>query len=164
VAVQTTATATTVAGGQMAAAGTVAQVAWVPFLLTLGAIAAAFIGIKLATDKLIANRKALLNDPNKIPSWSTGSNRVYNGTSMSDGSRPRMAKGGVITRATNVLAGEAGPEAIIPLHKMGMMGGVTIVNNIRGSVVSEVELATRVRDDIAQLMRRKGLNPSILGV
>jgi flagellar biosynthesis protein FliQ len=40
---------------------------------------------------------------------------------------PQMAEGGIVTRATNIIAGEAGPEAIIPLNKM--MGGNTI--NVR---------------------------------
>jgi hypothetical protein len=38
------------------------------------------------------------------------------------GLRP-MAEGGIVTRATNALIGEAGPEAIIPLDRMGKMGG-----------------------------------------
>jgi hypothetical protein len=34
-----------------------------------------------------------------------------------------MATGGIVTRPTNALIGEAGPEAVIPLSKMGSMGG-----------------------------------------
>jgi methyl-accepting chemotaxis protein len=37
--------------------------------------------------------------------------------------RVPMAEGGIVTRATNALIGEAGPEAIIPLDRMGKMGG-----------------------------------------
>ncbi len=40
---------------------------------------------------------------------------------------PQLAEGGIVTRATNIIAGEAGPEAIIPLNKM--MGGSTV--NVR---------------------------------
>jgi hypothetical protein len=36
---------------------------------------------------------------------------------------PRMAEGGIVTRATQAIIGEAGPEAIIPLDRMGKMGG-----------------------------------------
>ena len=32
-----------------------------------------------------------------------------------------MAKGGVVTKATNIIAGEAGAEAIIPLDKLPSM-------------------------------------------
>jgi hypothetical protein len=46
---------------------------------------------------------------------------------------PQMAEGGVLTKATAVVAGEAGPEAIIPLDKYNFggesMGGV--INELR---------------------------------
>jgi hypothetical protein len=77
---------------------------------------------------------------------------------------PRHAKGGIVTRAHIGMIGEAGPEAIIPLNKAGMFGGVTIINNIQGSLVTEKEIAVRVRNDMAQLLRRKGLSTAILGV
>ena len=41
---------------------------------------------------------------------------------------------------------------------------VHVTINVTGSVVQERDLAITVRDNIAQLMRRRGLNPSILGV
>jgi len=47
----------------------------------------------------------------------------YSGGSVPTGRRPAMAEGGIVTRATNALIGEAGPEAIIPLDRMGKMGG-----------------------------------------
>ena len=48
---------------------------------------------------------------------------------------------------------------------MGNMGGgINVVVNVQGSVVQEQDLAISVRDQIAILMRRRGLNPSILGV
>ena len=63
------------------------------------------------------------------------------------------------------MVGEAGPEAIIPLSKMnGASGGLNVTINVTGSVIQERDLAVTVRDNIAQLMRRRGLNPSILGV
>ena len=62
------------------------------------------------------------------------------------------------------MIGEAGSEAVIPLSKMGGMGGINVVVNVGGSVVQEHDLAVSVRDQIAILMRRRGLNPSILGV
>lgn len=155
-------TTVTVAGGEIAAAGAAVQIAWAPFLLTVAGIAAAFVGINLALNKIKKNREALLNDPSKIPSWSTESNKFFPNTEMR--AAPKMAKGGIVTRATNVIAGEAGPEAIIPLNKFGSFGNVTVVNQIQGSVVSEKELTLVVRNGIAQLMRRKGLNPAILGV
>jgi phage-related protein len=39
-----------------------------------------------------------------------------------------MATGGIVTRPTNALIGEAGPEAVIPLSKLGQMGGGATYN------------------------------------
>lgn len=39
---------------------------------------------------------------------------------------PKMASGGIVDRPTLLVAGEAGPEAIVPLSKMGGFGGGTI--------------------------------------
>ncbi len=155
-------TAVTTGGASMAAAGTAVNVAWAPFLLTIAGIAAAFYGIKKVTDKLIKDRKELLYNPNKIPSWSTESKKVFNDTEIR--SMPKMAKGGIVNRPTVAMIGEAGPEAVVPLSKYSGMGGITVVNQIQGSVVTQKELSLAVRNDIAQLLRRKGINPAILGV
>ena len=78
---------------------------------------------------------------------------------------PLLAEGGIVTKPTLAMIGEAGTEAVIPLSKMGNMGGgINVVVNVQGSVVQEQDLAISVRDQIAILMRRRGLNPSILGV
>ena len=78
---------------------------------------------------------------------------------------PMLAEGGIVTSPTLALIGEAGSEAVIPLSKMGSLGGgINVVVNVGGSVVQEQDLAVTVRDQIAILMRRRGLNPSILGV
>jgi hypothetical protein len=76
---------------------------------------------------------------------------------------PMLAEGGIVTKPTLAMIGEAGAEAVIPLSKGGM-GGINVVVNVQGSVVQEQDLAVSVRDQIAILMRRRGLNPSILGV
>lgn len=75
---------------------------------------------------------------------------------------PKFASGGIVSRPTIGMIGEAGPEAIVPLGKGGL--GVTIINYIQGSVVTEKELSLRVRNDMAQLLRRKGISPAVLGV
>ena len=76
---------------------------------------------------------------------------------------PKLAEGGIVSSPTLAMIGEAGPEAVVPLSKGGM-GGMNITINVAGSVVQEQDLAISVRDQIAILMRRRGLNPSILGV
>lgn len=43
---------------------------------------------------------------------------------------PRLAEGGVVTGPTVAMIGEAGPEAVIPLSKSGMLGGNTITINL----------------------------------
>ena len=40
-----------------------------------------------------------------------------------------FASGGIVTRPTAALIGEAGPEAVIPLNKMGGIGGTNITIN-----------------------------------
>jgi hypothetical protein len=44
------------------------------------------------------------------------------------------------------MIGEAGPEAIIPLNKMRSMGNTTINVTVQGSVTSERDLATSLRN------------------
>jgi hypothetical protein len=145
----------------LVASGVAVDVAWAPFLLTIAGILAAFVGINLAINKIKKHREQLLNDPNVIPSWSVESNKTFHGTEMR--AAPH-AKGGIVTKPHIGLVGEAGPEAIIPLSKFGMIGGVTVVNHIQGTVTTQKELSSVIRNDIAQLMRRKGLNPAIIGV
>ena len=63
-----------------------------------------------------------------------------------------MATGGVVTSPTFALIGEAGPEAVIPLDKMGSMGGgVTI--NVNGGDPNAVVAALRT------YMRQNGSVP-----
>ena len=94
----------------------------------------------------------------KLPSWLGGAEIGFNIPQI-----PMLAEGGIVSKPTLAMIGEAGPEAVIPLSKGGM-GGINVVVNVQGSVVQEQDLAVSVRDQIAILMRRRGLNPSILGV
>ena len=96
----------------------------------------------------------------KLPSWLGGNEFGINIPQI-----PMLADGGIVTSPTLAMIGEAGAEAVIPLSKMGGMGGgINVVVNVAGSVVQEQDLAISVRDQLAILMRRRGLNPSILGV
>lgn len=63
---------------------------------------------------------------------------------------PRFAAGGIVQGPTVALVGEAGPEAIIPLSKMGGMGGITI--NVYGDV-SGSELVEKVKDALMRSLR-----------
>jgi hypothetical protein len=61
---------------------------------------------------------------------------------------PKMAEGGIVTNATMALIGEAGPEAVIPLNKMGSMGGTYITVNVSGSVTTERDLVDAITQGI----------------
>ena len=149
----------TAAGADAAAAGAVAAAGWA----WLAAAVSGTTALGALMNNIEKKRKAKLYDPNKIPSWSAESNKFFAGTSMSEA--PHKASGGIVMRRTPAIVGEGGPEAIIPLSKMNGMGsGVTIINYIQGSVVTEKELSLKIRNDMAQLLRRKGINPSVLGV
>jgi hypothetical protein len=83
----------------------------------------------------------------------------------------RRAVGGSVMGASSYLVGENGPEIFTPSgsgritpNGLGGGSGVNVVVNVQGSVIREKDLAVSVRDNIAILMRRQGLNPSILGV
>jgi hypothetical protein len=57
---------------------------------------------------------------------------------------PALADGGVVTGPTLALIGEAGPEAVIPLDRMGSMGGGTNVTiNVQGADPNAVVDALR---------------------
>jgi len=60
---------------------------------------------------------------------------------------PRLAAGGIVTSATMAMIGEAGPEAVIPLSKMGGMG-TTVNITVNGSVTSASDLTETVRNGI----------------
>jgi hypothetical protein len=87
------------------------------------------------------------------------------------GNRSHRAVGGSVMGGSTYYVGENGPELFTPFgsgritpNGLGGGSGMTVVVNVQGSVVHERDLAVAVRDNIAQLMRRRGLNPSILGV
>ena len=68
---------------------------------------------------------------------------------------PRLAEGGIVTKPTYALIGEAGPEAVLPLkgNMPAMMGGTKIVvtgNQILGG--TEEDLAVR----LDQALRKRG--------
>jgi hypothetical protein len=63
-----------------------------------------------------------------------------------------MAEGGVVTQPTLALIGEAGSEAVVPLDRMGGMGTKVIVN-VAGSVISEGQLQSVIKDALYNLNR-----------
>jgi hypothetical protein len=70
---------------------------------------------------------------------------------------PKMAKGGIVTKPTLLLAGEAGSEAIIPLSKLNQMnqGGVNIT--IQTGVGDPVAIGREVQKVLNAYGRRTGV-------
>lgn len=69
------------------------------------------------------------------------------------GKIPGLAEGGIVTGPTLAVVGEAGPEAVIPLDKMGGMGGVTI--NINANV-ADARLGDVIVNALRAYNRRSG--------
>ena len=72
-----------------------------------------------------------------IPSWVPG----IGGKGFDVPNIPELADGGIVTRPTVALIGEAGPEAVVPLSRGGAMGNVTI--NVNGGDPNAVVDALR---------------------
>ena len=70
---------------------------------------------------------------------------------------PAFASGGIVTKPTLGLIGEAGPEAVVPLNQMGGMG-TTVNVTVEGNVMAEYDLAETIQN---QLLRIKGRNASL---
>jgi hypothetical protein len=62
-----------------------------------------------------------------------------------------MAQGGIITQPTQILAGESGAEAIIPLDRLGGLGGQTINVTINAGIGTD---ASAVGDEIVNVLQR----------
>ena len=71
---------------------------------------------------------------------------------LTGGRRVPLAEGGIVTRPTQALIGEAGAEAVIPLDKMSGFG-TTVNVNVAGSVISEGELQSVIQDALYNLNR-----------
>ena len=125
-----------------------------------------FDGIKLYINSIISLANIAIRALNAInvsvPNWVPGIGGKSFGFDLKQ--IPMLAEGGIVTKPTLAMIGEAGAEAVVPLSKGGMGNGINVTVNVAGSVVQEQDLAVSVRDQIAILMRRRGLNPSILGV
>jgi hypothetical protein len=61
---------------------------------------------------------------------------------------PKLAEGGIVNSATVAMIGEAGPEAVIPLNRMGSMGGTYVTVNVSGSVTTERDLVDAITQGI----------------
>jgi len=100
--------------------------------------------------------------PDELPRWpddqGSSSARTY-----SSGGVRRMGDGGIVTRATEAIVGERGPEAIIPLDQLGFGQPLTPSNvtiNVQVSPLSNpAEVGAAVVDALKAYERRNGALP-----
>jgi len=110
------------------------------------------IGAELAAIAAKATVAALMGDLSKIPGGVAalaGSAAAYTAA----GAVSAMAEGGIVNRPTMALIGESGPEAVIPLSRMGAGGGGTIIVNVAGSVLTERRLESIIAGVTARQRR-----------
>ncbi len=62
---------------------------------------------------------------------------------------PKLASGGIVKSPTIAMIGEAGPEAVVPLSG-GSGLGMNITVNVGGSVISENDLVSSIRNALLQ--------------
>jgi hypothetical protein len=90
-----------------------------------------------------------------IPSWVPG----IGGKGFSFPKIPMLAQGGIISQATLAVVGESGPEAVIPLDRMGEFGmgggGINITVNA-GLVSSPDQVGQQIIEAIQKAQRRSG--------
>jgi hypothetical protein len=67
---------------------------------------------------------------------------------------PRMAEGGIVSSPTLALIGEAGPEAVVPLDRMGTGGGVIV--NVTGGLSTSAEIGQAVVNALRAYSRSAG--------
>ena len=71
---------------------------------------------------------------------------------------PALAEGGIVTGPTLALIGEAGPEAVIPLSKMGGMGGGITVN-VNGGISTSQEISQAIVKALQNYVYQSGPVP-----
>jgi hypothetical protein len=86
-----------------------------------------------------------------FPSWVPG----FGGKGISVPNIPMLADGGIVTSPTLAMIGERGPEAVVPLSKMGGMGGGVTVN-VTGGLATSAEIGQAVVNAIRAYNRSAG--------
>jgi len=104
----------------------------------VGVINGLLSGVKNAINSVINGLNSIIKNINKIPGVNIGLI-----SSLGDDSFkiPMLADGGIVSRATLAVIGEAGPEAVVPLSKLDrtMGGGIKVVQiPLDGKILAEV--------------------------
>jgi hypothetical protein len=70
---------------------------------------------------------------------------------------PGLAEGGIVTKPTLAMIGEGGQsEAVIPLDKLGKMGGGNIIINVTGGLATSAEIGESVVNALRAYSRSAG--------
>ena len=69
---------------------------------------------------------------------------------------PKMASGGIVNSPTLAMIGEAGPEAVIPLSRMGQMGGGMSITVNAGLISTPDQIGQDIITAIQKAQRRSG--------
>ena len=69
---------------------------------------------------------------------------------------PKMASGGIVNGPTLAMIGEAGPEAVIPLSRMGQMGGGMNITVNAGLISTPDQIGQDIIAAIQKAQRRSG--------
>jgi hypothetical protein len=72
------------------------------------------------------------------------------------GGIPKMADGGIVSRPTLALIGEAGPEAVVPLSKMGGNGAGNVNINVNGGLATSAEIGQSIVNALRAYQRSAG--------
>jgi hypothetical protein len=70
-----------------------------------------------------------------------------------------MANGGIVTRATSIIAGERGAEAIIPLDRMGSFGSTYNISVNAGMGADGKDIGTQIVNALKRYERTNGALP-----
>jgi len=89
-----------------------------------------------------------------VPSWVPG----IGGKGFDVPDIPMLAEGGIVTGPTLAMIGEAGPEAVIPLSKMGGMGGGITVN-VNGGISTSQEISQAIVKALQNYVYQSGPVP-----
>jgi phage-related minor tail protein len=92
----------------------------------------------------------------KVPGWVPG----IGGKGFDVPDIPMLAEGGIVTSAQLAMIGERGPEAVIPLSKLGSMGfgggGGMNINVNAGLISTPDQIGQQIIEAILKAQRRSG--------
>jgi hypothetical protein len=77
-------------------------------------------------------------------------------TQITGGGIPKLANGGIVNSPTLALIGESGPEAVVPLSKMGGAGGGGVNINVNGGLATSAEIGQSILNALRAYQRSAG--------